>query len=111
LTPEQVADLEKSVSSGVITDKIARDVLARMVDGEGSAEEIIDAQGLAVVSDDSALTAAIDEALAADPDVLAKIQEGKVQAAGAIIGKVMQALGGQADAKRVRELILERAGS
>jgi aspartyl-tRNA(Asn)/glutamyl-tRNA(Gln) amidotransferase subunit B len=111
LTPEQVADLDKSVASGVITDKIARDVLARMVDGEGSAEQIIDAQGLAVVSDDSALTAAIDEALAADPDVLAKIQEGKVQAAGAIIGKVMQALGGQADAKRVRELILERAGS
>ena len=111
LTPEQVADLDKSVSSGVITDKIARDVLARMVDGEGSAEQIIDAQGLAVVSDDSALTAAIDEALASDPDVLAKIQEGKVQAAGAIIGKVMQALGGQADAKRVRELILERADS
>jgi len=63
-----------------------------------------------VVSDDSVLLAAIDEALANDPDVMQKIQEGKVQAAGAVIGQVMKALGGQADAKRVRELILERAG-
>ena len=110
LSPEQVAQLETTVQSGVITDKIARDVLKRMIDGEGSPEEIIEKQGLAVVSDDAALLAAIDEALAADPDVMAKIQEGKVQAAGAVIGQVMKALGGQADAKRVRELILERAG-
>jgi len=110
LRPEQVAQLEATVQSGVITDKIARDVLARMVEGEGTPEEIIEKNGMAVVSDDSALLAAIDDALAADPDVMAKIQEGKVQAAGAVIGQVMKALGGQADAKRVRELILERAG-
>lgn len=109
LTPNQVAELEATVQSGVINDKIARDVLLAMVEGEGSPAEIIDARGLAIVSDDSALLAAIDDALAADPDVLAKINEGKVQAAGAIIGQVMKALGGQADAKRVRELILERA--
>jgi aspartyl-tRNA(Asn)/glutamyl-tRNA(Gln) amidotransferase subunit B len=52
---------------------------------------------------------AIDAALADQPDVLDKIRDGKVQAAGAIIGQVMKALGGQADAGRVRELILERA--
>ena len=55
--------------------------------------------------------AAIDEALAADPDVLEKIREGKVQAAGAIIGAVMKAMKGQADAARVRELIIERAAT
>jgi aspartyl-tRNA(Asn)/glutamyl-tRNA(Gln) amidotransferase subunit B len=54
--------------------------------------------------------AAIDEALAKQPDVLEKIREGKVQAAGAVIGAVMQAMKGQADAGRVRELIIERAG-
>jgi len=110
LSPQQVAQLEATVQSGVITDKIARDVLARMIAGEGTPEEIIENNGMAVVSDDSALLAAIDEALAADPEVMAKIQEGKVQAAGTVIGQVMKALGGQADAKRVRELILERAG-
>lgn len=111
LTPAQVADLEATVQSGVITDKIAREVLKAMVDGEGSAQEIIDAKGLAVVSDDSALLAAIDSALADDPSVLEKIREGKLQAAGAVIGHVMKTLGGQADAKRVRELILQRAQS
>ena len=110
VSPEQVAQLENSVQSGVINDKIARDVLSRMIEGEGTPEEIIEKNAMAVVSDDSVLLAAIDEALANDPDVMQKIQEGKVQAAGAVIGQVMKALGGQADAKRVRELILERAG-
>ncbi len=73
--------------------------------------EIVAARGLEIVSDDGALMAAIDEALAADPDVLEKIREGKVQAAGAIIGAVMKAMKGQADAARVRELIIERAAA
>ena len=64
---------------------------------------------LAVVSDDGALIAAVDAALASQPDVLEKIRDGKVQAAGAIIGAVMKAMGGKADAARVRELVLERA--
>ena len=62
-----------------------------------------------MVSDDAALIAAIDAALAAQPDVLEKIRDGKVQAAGAVIGAVMKAMSGQADAARVRELVLERA--
>jgi aspartyl-tRNA(Asn)/glutamyl-tRNA(Gln) amidotransferase subunit B len=71
--------------------------------------ELVAARGLKVVSDDGALVAAIDAALAEQPDVLEKIREGKVQAAGAIIGAVMKAMGGSADAGRVRELVLERA--
>lgn len=109
LSPAQVVELDSHISQGTINDKMAREVLLAMVDGEGTAAEIIDARGLAVVSDDGALRAAIDEALKAQPDVLEKIREGKVQAAGAIIGQVMKALGGQADAQRVRELILEQA--
>ena len=66
-------------------------------------------RGLEVVSDDGALTAAVDKALAEQPDVLEKIKAGKEQAAGAIIGAVMKEMRGQADAARVRELILERA--
>lgn len=59
--------------------------------------------------DGFALIAAIDEALAAQPDVLEKIRDGKVQAAGALIGAVMKAMAGKADAARVRELVVERA--
>jgi aspartyl-tRNA(Asn)/glutamyl-tRNA(Gln) amidotransferase subunit B len=109
VTPEGVAHLQRLVEAGTLTDKLARQVLEGMIAGEGSPQEIVDARGLAVVSDDGALIAAIDDALAAQPDVLEKIRDGKVQAAGAVIGAVMKAMRGQADAARVRELVLERA--
>ena len=110
-TPEHVAQLQALVEAGTLTDKLARQVLEGVVAGEGSPQEVVDARGLAVVSDDGALIAAIDDALQAQPDVLQKIRDGKVQAAGAVIGAVMKAMRGQADAARVRELVLERAAS
>jgi aspartyl-tRNA(Asn)/glutamyl-tRNA(Gln) amidotransferase subunit B len=111
ITPTQVAKIQKLIDGGELTDRLARDVVAGVLAGEGEPEQVIEARGLKVVTDEGALIAAIDEALAKQPDVLEKIREGKVQAAGAVIGAVMQAMKGQADAARVRELILERAGS
>lgn len=109
ITPAQVAELQSLVDEGTLTDRLARQVLESVIAGEGNPRAIVEAQGLAVVSDDGALIAAIDEALAAQPDVLEKIRDGKVQAAGAVIGAVMKAMQGKADAARVRELVLERA--
>jgi aspartyl-tRNA(Asn)/glutamyl-tRNA(Gln) amidotransferase subunit B len=109
ITGEQVASVVALVDAGTLNDKLARQVLAGIIDGEGTAAEIVEARGLAIVSDDGALIAAIDEALASQPDVLEKIRDGKVQAAGAVIGAVMKAMQGKADAGRVRELVLERA--
>ena len=111
VTAADVAALQALVDSGALTDTLARQVLDGVVAGEGDPEQVMRARGLAVVSDDGALIAAIDAALADQPDVLQKIRDGKVQAAGAIIGAVMKAMRGQADAARVRELILERASS
>jgi aspartyl-tRNA(Asn)/glutamyl-tRNA(Gln) amidotransferase subunit B len=111
VTPLQVAQLVALVDDGTLTDRLARQVLEGVIAGEGTPEEVVAARGLAVVSDDGALIAAIDEALASQPDVLAKIRDGKVQAAGAVIGAVMKAMKGQADAARVRELVLERASA
>ncbi|MPZ86300.1 MAG: Asp-tRNA(Asn)/Glu-tRNA(Gln) amidotransferase subunit GatB [Actinophytocola sp.] len=110
ITPAQVARVAALVSEGALTNKLARGVVDGVLAGEGEPDEVVAARGLAVVSDDTALYAAIDEALAAQPDVADKIRGGKVQAAGAIVGAVMKATKGQADAKRVRELILERCG-
>jgi aspartyl-tRNA(Asn)/glutamyl-tRNA(Gln) amidotransferase subunit B len=109
ITSAHVAAVVELVATGVVNDKLARQVIEGVIAGEGSPAEVVAARGLKVVSDDAALIAAIDEALAAEPDVLEKIREGKVQAAGAIIGAVMKAMGGSADAGRVRELVLERA--
>jgi aspartyl-tRNA(Asn)/glutamyl-tRNA(Gln) amidotransferase subunit B len=109
ITPAQVAAVVELVETGVVNDKLARQVIEGVIAGEGEPAEVVAVRGLKVVSDDGALIAAIDEALAAQPDVLEKIREGKVQAAGAVIGAVMKAMAGTADAARVRELVLERA--
>ncbi|WHS49970.1 Asp-tRNA(Asn)/Glu-tRNA(Gln) amidotransferase subunit GatB [Rothia sp. SD9660Na] len=109
-TAATIVELNQLIEGKKINDKIARQVLGFVIEGEGSPAEIVEKRGLAVVSDDSALTAAIDEALAAMPDVADKIRAGKVQAAGAVVGQVMKATRGQADAGRVRELILEKLG-
>ena len=109
ISPAHVSEIIAMVGSGELTDRLARQVVQGVIEGEGTPAEVVAARGLRVVSDDSALTAAIDTALAAQPDVLEKIRDGKVQAAGAIIGAVMKEMRGQADAARVRELILERA--
>jgi aspartyl-tRNA(Asn)/glutamyl-tRNA(Gln) amidotransferase subunit B len=108
ITPEDVARVAELTSAGALNDKLARQVIEGVLAGEGTPDEVVAGRGLAVVSDDSALLAAIDQALAEQPDVAAKIRDGKVQAAGAIVGAVMKATRGQADAARVRELIFER---
>jgi len=79
-----------------------------VLDGEGEPDQIVAARGLAVVSDDAALLEAIDSAIGDNPDVVARIRDGKVQAAGVLVGAVMKATRGKADAARVRELIMER---
>lgn len=111
VTPAQVGALQRLVDAGTLTDKLARQVLEGVLAGEGEPDEVVAARGLAVVSDDGALLAAIDDALAAQPDVVAKIQGGNLGPVGAIIGAVMKATRGQADAARVRELVLERVNA
>jgi aspartyl-tRNA(Asn)/glutamyl-tRNA(Gln) amidotransferase subunit B len=108
ITPAQVARVSALVQSGTLNDKLARQVLDGVLAGEGDPDAVVEARGLAVVSDDSALTEAVDAAIAADPDVAAKIRDGKTAAAGALVGAVMKTTRGRADATRVRELILER---
>lgn len=110
ITPEQVARIQALVEDGTLTDKLARGAFEGVLAGEGDPDAVVAARGLAVVSDDGALGEAVDAVIAANPDVAEKIRAGKVQAAGALIGQVMKAMRGQADAARVRELILERLG-
>jgi aspartyl-tRNA(Asn)/glutamyl-tRNA(Gln) amidotransferase subunit B len=108
VTPADVARVQALVEDGILNDKLARQVLDGLLEGEGTPDEIVAARGLGIVSDDGALAAAVDNAIAANPDVADKIRDGKVAAAGALIGAVMKEMRGQADAGRVRELILEK---
>jgi aspartyl-tRNA(Asn)/glutamyl-tRNA(Gln) amidotransferase subunit B len=108
ITPAQVARIAGLTESGALNDRLARDVIEFVLAGEGDPDEIVKARGLAVVSDEGALGAAIDQAIAANPDVVAKVREGKLAAVGPLVGAVMKATAGQADAARVRQLILDR---
>ena len=98
----------KLVDDGKLSNKLARQVIEGVLAGEGSPEEVVAKRGLAVVSDDGALLAAIDGAIAQFPDAAEKVRGGNQGPAGQLIGAVMKATRGQADAARVRELLLER---
>ena len=110
ISPAQVAAVIKLVDDGKLSNKLARQVVEGVLAGEGEPEQVMKDRGLEVVRDDAALQAAVDEALAANPDIVEKIRGGKVQAAGAIVGAVMKATKGQADAARVRELVMAACG-
>jgi aspartyl-tRNA(Asn)/glutamyl-tRNA(Gln) amidotransferase subunit B len=108
--PEDVARVCELVREGSLNDKLARQTIEGVLAGEGTPDEVVEKRGLKVVSDEGALGAAVDEAIAGNADIAEKIRGGKVQAAGALVGAVMKATRGQADAARVRELILEKLG-
>jgi aspartyl-tRNA(Asn)/glutamyl-tRNA(Gln) amidotransferase subunit B len=108
VTPAHVAELVALVASGRLNDSMARQVLDGVLAGEGSPLAVADARGLQLVSDDGALSAAVDAVIAANPEVAGKVRDGKLQAAGALIGQVMKQMKGQADAAKARELILEK---
>jgi aspartyl-tRNA(Asn)/glutamyl-tRNA(Gln) amidotransferase subunit B len=110
ITPADVYAVIKLVDAGALNDKLARQVLEGVLAGEGTPDQVVAARGLAVVSDTGALTAAVDEAIAANADVAEKIRGGKLAAVGALVGAVMKTTRGQADAGTVKTLILERLG-
>jgi aspartyl-tRNA(Asn)/glutamyl-tRNA(Gln) amidotransferase subunit B len=110
ITPVQVARVCALVAEGSLNDKLARQVIEGVLAGEGDPDQVVAGRGLAVVSDEGALGAAVDEAIAKNATIAEKIRGGKAAAAGALVGAVMKATGGKADAARVRELILAKLG-
>ena len=111
VTPAHVAELDGLVRDGRLNDSMARQVLEGVLEGEGAPTAVADARGLELVQDDSALDAVVDAVIEANADVAQRVRDGKVQAAGALIGQVMKQMKGQADAARVRELILTKLGA
>ncbi len=111
VAPAQVAQLAGLVAAGRLNDNLARQVLDGVLAGEGDPEQVMTARGLELVADDGALATAVDEVIAANPEIVAKVQSGKPQAAGALIGQVMKKLGGKADASSVRAILTERLQS
>ena len=110
VTPATIAELDGLVTSGRLNDSMARQTLEGVLAGEGQPTQVADARGLELVQDDGALEAAVAKVIDANPDVAQKVRDGKVQAAGALIGQVMKEMKGQADAAKARTFILTQLG-
>jgi aspartyl-tRNA(Asn)/glutamyl-tRNA(Gln) amidotransferase subunit B len=106
VTPAHVARILVLVAQGTLTAALARQALEGVLAGEGDVDAVVAARDLAVVDDDDALQEAIDSVLAAQPDTADKVRGGNQGAVGPLIGAVMKATGGKADAAKVRSLIL-----
>lgn len=110
ISPSHVKEVIDLISAGELTDKLARQVVEGVINGEGSPKEVVSQRGFKVVSDDSSLMEAIERAIKAQPDVADKVRNGHIPAAGALIGAVMKDTKGQADAAKVRSLLLSHLG-
>ena len=108
VTPADVAEVEKLIADGKLNDKLAKQTVSGVLAGEGTPAEVVAKHGYQVVSDDGALVAAVQEAMDANPDVVEKLKAGNMKPMGAIIGAVMRATKGQADAKAVNKIVMER---
>ncbi|MDR3708542.1 MAG: Asp-tRNA(Asn)/Glu-tRNA(Gln) amidotransferase subunit GatB [Capsulimonadaceae bacterium] len=111
IAPDQLGALLKLRDSGKITNTIAKSVLEEMFATGKDAQQIIDARGISVVSDEGALTTEIDKVLSANTDVVAKIKAGNDKSIGFLVGQVMKATKGQARPDLVNKLLKERIGS
>ena len=96
------------VNEGKLTTKLARQAVDGVLAGEGDVDEVVNARGLEVVRDDGAIEAAVDEALAANPDIVEKYRAGNKKVTGAIVGAVMKATKGKADPAQVNQLIAKK---
>jgi aspartyl-tRNA(Asn)/glutamyl-tRNA(Gln) amidotransferase subunit B len=108
---KDVARLVELVAAGTLTNALARQVVEGMLAGEGSTDDVVAARGLALERDDDALGQAVDAAIAGAPEIAEKVRGGKVNAVGPLVGGVMKAMRGKADAAQVKALLLEKLGA
>lgn len=110
IAPAQVARVIELIREGKLTTKLGRKAIDGVLAGEGDVDDVVKARGLEVVRDDGAIEKAVDEALAANPDIVEKYRAGNKKVVGAIVGAVMKATRGKADPKTVNQLIAKKLG-
>jgi aspartyl-tRNA(Asn)/glutamyl-tRNA(Gln) amidotransferase subunit B len=110
ITPAQVAHLIALVADGTLSVALARQAVDGVLATGADVDTVIAERGLKRVSDTGALESAADDAIAANAEVADKVRAGKIPAVGALVGAVMKATRGQADAAAVRTILLERLG-
>jgi aspartyl-tRNA(Asn)/glutamyl-tRNA(Gln) amidotransferase subunit B len=111
VTPARFAALLKMLSQDEINANAAREVLVHLFDSDETPEAIVTTRGFRQVSDTGALDSLIDKVLAAQPAAVADVRKGQGKAMGFLVGQVMQASGGKANPKVIRELLAKKLGA
>jgi aspartyl-tRNA(Asn)/glutamyl-tRNA(Gln) amidotransferase subunit B len=105
LAPSALAGLITLVEKGAISSSIAKDVFAKMYDSGRTADEIVAAEGLAQIGDESALLSIVEEVLARHADAVAQYRAGKTATFGFLVGQVMKGTGGKANPKLANQIL------
>jgi len=108
LQPEQLAELVQLIDGGVISGKIAKDLLPDLLAQGGSPKAIVEDQGLGMISDPAAITAIVDQLLAAHPAEVEAFRGGKTKLQGFFVGQLMKQTGGKADPKLANQILIEK---
>ena len=108
LQPAQLAELVQLIDGGVISGKIAKDLLPELLAQGGSPKAIVEAQGLGMISDPAAITGIVDQLLAAHPAEVEAFRGGKTKLQGFFVGQLMKQTGGKADPKLANQILIEK---
>lgn len=111
ISAEDLAGLVNRIHDHTISGKIAKEVFEAMWGGAGSADEVIEAQGLKQITDNSAIEAIVDKVIEANPGQVAEYKAGKDKLIGFFVGQVMKETGGKANPGQVNEILRTRLGN
>ncbi len=108
VSAQALGRLLKRIADGTVSGKIAKEVFEAMWQGEGSADQIIDARGLKQISDSGAIDKIVDEVLAANARQVEDYRAGKEKAFNSLVGQVMKATKGKANPGQVNEILKKK---
>jgi len=111
VTPVRLGGLIRMIASGAVSNTIAKQVFELMQESDASAEEIVEREGLAQVSDSGAIEAVVDGIFAANPGQLAAYREGKTKLMGFFVGQCMAKMKGKANPQMVNEVLVKKLGA
>ena len=106
--PEQLAEMVQLIDGGAISGKIAKEILPELLEKGGSPKAIVEAKGLGMISDPAAITAIVEELLAAHPEEVEAFRGGKTKLQGFFVGQLMKKTGGKADPKLANQILNQR---
>jgi aspartyl-tRNA(Asn)/glutamyl-tRNA(Gln) amidotransferase subunit B len=112
INPEQLAGLITRIKDQTISGRIAKQVFEMMADGKGTADEIIEAQGLKQVSDSGAIETMVDEVIQNNADQVAQYlaadKDKRKKLIGFFVGQVMKVSKGQANPGQVNQILAQK---